>query len=349
MDVRVDLCVDLANDAVRIDKECVAGSHHSVGSERTIFGDYLFIGVGEQTKGEAFFRTELLVRIDVIGADSNDGGLLRVVLGKIALEIMGFDGAATSHILWIEVQHHPLAVEILQTDRFALLRLQREVRRLCTYGWKIGGAKSGNRQSEGKHHNGCDGREESSHISLEWCGDGNSSAGREFSRRTDDAINLCAMHGPGDFIVRRATIEDLDLLVPLFDAYRQSYRKASDRVLARKFLLERFEREESIIFLAIQPNGTALGFTQLYPSFSSASAVRIFILNDLFVVPEARRTGVGRALLKTAEECGKTAGAARLTLSTEVTNVTAQALYESEGWVRQTDFYNYQLSWAAES
>lgn len=153
------------------------------------------------------------------------------------------------------------------------------------------------------------------------------------------------MHGPADFIVRRATIEDLDLLVPLFDAYRQFYRKTSDIALARKFLLERFERQESIVYLAIQSNGATLGFTQLYPSFSSASAARIFILNDLFVVPEARRAGVGRALLAAAREFGKAAGAVRLILSTEVTNTTAQALYGSEGWVKQTDFLHYELTW----
>jgi ribosomal protein S18 acetylase RimI-like enzyme len=154
------------------------------------------------------------------------------------------------------------------------------------------------------------------------------------------------MRQPGDLIVRGATTEDLDLLVPLFDAYRQFYRKMPDAALARQFLLERFERNESIIFLAGDSTGTALGFTQLYPSFSSASAGRIFIVNDLFVVPEARRTGVARALLAAAKEFGKAAGAVRLTLSTEVTNATAQALYESEGWVKQKDFYNYQLACA---
>lgn len=157
------------------------------------------------------------------------------------------------------------------------------------------------------------------------------------------------MRRPGDFVVRRGNIDDLELLAPLFDAYRQFYRKPLDTALARQFLLERFERSESTIFLAIRPDGTALGFTQLYPSFSSASAARIFILNDLFVVPEARRTGVARTLLAAAKEFGRMSGAVRLTLSTEVTNTTAQALYESEGWIKQTDFYNYQLDWTPKS
>src|SRR5712692_10170775 len=95
-----------------------------------------------------------------------------------------------------------------------------------------------------------------------------------------------------DVAVRQATIFDLDLLAPLFDAYRQFYRKPSDLGLARRFLLERFQHNQSVVFLAVRQDGSAVGFTQLFPSFSSASAARTFILNDLFVQPEARRMGV---------------------------------------------------------
>ena len=144
--------------------------------------------------------------------------------------------------------------------------------------------------------------------------------------------------------VREATILDLDLLAPLFDAYRQFYRKPADLELARRFLRDRLKNGESVVFLALMPDGGAAGFTQLYPSFSSASAARVFILNDLFVEPRYRRMGVGAALLATAGAFGEAAGAVRLTLSTEVTNESAQALYEACGWTRQTDFYVYNLS-----
>jgi GNAT superfamily N-acetyltransferase len=147
-----------------------------------------------------------------------------------------------------------------------------------------------------------------------------------------------------DITVREATVFDLDLLVPLFDEYRQFYGKESDPDLARRFLLERFQYSQSIVFLAEGQDGLAIGFTQLFPSFSSASAARIFILNDLFVRPEFRRMKAGSLLLAAAARFGRAVGAVRLTLSTEITNLTAQALYEAEGWRRQIDFYVYNLA-----
>ena len=149
--------------------------------------------------------------------------------------------------------------------------------------------------------------------------------------------------------VRQGTIFDLNLIFPLFDAYRQFYRKPADPELARQFLLERFQHHESVILIALAEDGSAAGFTQLYPSFSSASAARIYILNDLFVKPEFRRHGVGAQLLAEAVRFARAAGAVRLTLSTEVTNTAAQALYESCGWTRQTEFYVYNLNLGAQS
>lgn len=144
--------------------------------------------------------------------------------------------------------------------------------------------------------------------------------------------------------VRQASVADLDSIVPLFDSYRQFYGYPPDLALARAFLLERFERNESVIFVAEGQGGSTLGFTQLYPSFSSGLAKRIFILNDLFVAPAARRSGVGHLLLQAAADFGRAAGAARLTLSTALANAAAQGLYESAGWRRDTDFCTYTFS-----
>lgn len=142
--------------------------------------------------------------------------------------------------------------------------------------------------------------------------------------------------------VRRAGAADLDALVPLFDAYRQFYGRASDLPRARAFLAERFERRQSTVFLA-QAGGRFVGFTQLYPSFSSTRTAAILILNDLYVTPEARRTGAARALIEAAVAFAKAEGAAKLVLSTGVDNRPAQTLYEAMGWVRETGFYEYGL------
>ena len=148
---------------------------------------------------------------------------------------------------------------------------------------------------------------------------------------------------PSNVQVRVATSADLDLIVPLFDAYRRFYRQPSDLPNARSFLQERLDRLESTILVALDQS-EAIGFTQLYPSFSSVSMARIFILNDLFVSPEARTKGVGSALLAAAAEFGKQAGAVRLVLGTETTNTVAQSVYERMGWVRDTSFYTYELT-----
>src|ERR1044071_558886 len=144
-------------------------------------------------------------------------------------------------------------------------------------------------------------------------------------------------------LIRQATVSDVDLLVPLFDGYRQFYRQPSEPDRIRRFLLDRFEHNQSVIFVAVAEGGL-IGFTQLYPSFSSGALARIFVLNDLFVDPRNRQSGVGKALLGAAADYGRRVGARRLILSTEVTNGIAQALYEKLGWTRNIEFCTYQIA-----
>jgi GNAT superfamily N-acetyltransferase len=147
-------------------------------------------------------------------------------------------------------------------------------------------------------------------------------------------------YGPMD--LRRATLDDLPLLVPLFDAYRQFYRQPPDAVAAERFLRERLAANESVIFLAVDDGG-AVGFVQLYATFWSIAARRAWILNDLFVQPERRGTGAGRALLDRARLHAVETGAGGLSLATERTNLVAQRLYESLGWRRDQEYYHYEL------
>lgn len=145
--------------------------------------------------------------------------------------------------------------------------------------------------------------------------------------------------------VRRAGVEDLDVLVPLFDAYRQFYRHPTDEERAKRFLWERLKHNESVVFLAFQ-GPAAIGFTQLFPTFSSGALARIYVLNDLYVAVEARRRGTGAALLHAGIEHARNAGAKRLVLRTEVTNATARSLYEGLGWKRDSAFYTYNFELA---
>lgn len=148
---------------------------------------------------------------------------------------------------------------------------------------------------------------------------------------------------PNGFSITRATLADLDALAPLFDGYRVFYGKPSDPSKANEFLHERLANGESVVFLARDADRGALGFTQLYPSFSSVSARRLWILNDLFVSAHARRRGVAKALLRRAREHGIETGVVRLVLQTARDNAQAQALYESLGWLREEGMYEYTL------
>jgi GNAT superfamily N-acetyltransferase len=140
---------------------------------------------------------------------------------------------------------------------------------------------------------------------------------------------------------RRAGLADLDMLVPLFDGYRRFYGADSDPAAARRFLQARCEHDESVIFAATM-GARGLGMAQLYPSFSSVGLARIYILNDLYVDPAARKQGVGARLLDAVTAFAAAAGAIRLELATATDNIAAQRLYEAVGWQRDTAFHVYR-------
>ena len=145
--------------------------------------------------------------------------------------------------------------------------------------------------------------------------------------------------------IREATLADVNLLAPLFDAYRQFYERPANLELSRAFLADRLERGESVVFLA-EEDGMGLGFVQLYPLFSSTAPHprRLWLLNDLFVAPDARGRGIGRELMNRARQLAEDTGACGLELATGRTNLNAQALYESVGYHRDDDFLRYELT-----
>lgn len=143
--------------------------------------------------------------------------------------------------------------------------------------------------------------------------------------------------------IRKAGLADLESLVSLFDAYRQFYRKPSDVDGVRNFLHNRIAREESVIYIAWNDMNIAMGFVQLYPSFSSVSMKRLWVLNDLYVDSKFRRQGVGQKLIVEARNLADQTGASALMLETEVTNTQAQNLYEKLNFKKSIDYFVYYL------
>lgn len=143
--------------------------------------------------------------------------------------------------------------------------------------------------------------------------------------------------------IRRTEPGDLDVVAPLFDAYRQFYGQPSDLARARDFLADRLRSGESVVLLASR-GGQATGFVQLFPMFSSVRTARVWVLNDLYVAEAARRGGIGRSLLQAAADFARRDGAARMVLETSQDNDAARALYRAAGWHEEsTQWYGLSL------
>jgi GNAT superfamily N-acetyltransferase len=139
-----------------------------------------------------------------------------------------------------------------------------------------------------------------------------------------------------------ARAEHLAEVAVLFDQYRVFYNQAANLDEARHFIQERIQAKDSKIFIA-RKNGSGVGFTQLYPSFSSVSMKRVWILNDLFVQKSHRHQGVAKLLMATAEDYARETGAVRIILATQISNIAAQALYKSQRYRKDQDFHHYAL------
>jgi ribosomal protein S18 acetylase RimI-like enzyme len=142
-------------------------------------------------------------------------------------------------------------------------------------------------------------------------------------------------------IIREACLTDIPAVAEMFDLYRQFYEQPPDLLLAQQFITDRLSYHESVILVAESASSAVLGFCQLYPSFCSVEAQPIYSLYDLFVLPVARKVGVGRMLLLAAENKAAAEGKARMDLTTARTNKAAQSLYESLGWERDEMFFAY--------
>jgi GNAT superfamily N-acetyltransferase len=140
--------------------------------------------------------------------------------------------------------------------------------------------------------------------------------------------------------VCQAVLADLEDLTVLFDKYRQFQGQRSDLEAVSVFLSERFDHGESVLFIA-RDGKVPVGFAQLYPSFSSVSLSRVFILNDLFVHESGRRKGVASRLLSALEAYAWSFDAARVSLNVARDNGSGQELYAARGWAQDQQFFMY--------
>ena len=143
--------------------------------------------------------------------------------------------------------------------------------------------------------------------------------------------------------IRQATTEDLAGVAQLFNKYRVFYEQNSDLEGASHYIKERLDKNESVIFV-VKKGEEYVGFTQLYPTFSSISMRRAWILNDLYVDEVARKQGVGEMLLGMAKKLAVKTGAKSIALSTAPDNLAAQRLYEKNGYKRDEAYYQYDLT-----
>ncbi len=140
----------------------------------------------------------------------------------------------------------------------------------------------------------------------------------------------------------QASMEHIEGLALLFDAYRVWYRKDSNIPAAKEFLKARLQNSESIVYLAIdEKNGGMVGFTQLYPLFSSTRMKPLWLLNDLFVQPDYRGQGISKLLIDRCKELARTTEAAGLMLETEKSNTIGNQLYAATDFELESDVNFY--------
>lgn len=139
-----------------------------------------------------------------------------------------------------------------------------------------------------------------------------------------------------------ATQFDLSELSLLFDQYRQFYKQESDIPSCRKFLSDRLEKKDAVIYI-VKNDDSMIGFIQLYPLFSSVQLKRMWLLNDLFVIESARKTGVARLLMARCRQLAEETNASGILLETGKNNEEGNKLYLSEGYeLADTNFYYWK-------
>ena len=142
--------------------------------------------------------------------------------------------------------------------------------------------------------------------------------------------------------IKRANNSDANIIGEVFNLYRVFYKQDSNVEIAQKYIAERLTNNESVIFFA-EDNSKCIGFTQLYPTFDSVNVRQKIVLYDLFVREEYRRKGFAKLLMNAAKQYASDNNFGSIELSTAKTNTQGQSLYESLGYIRDNEYYTYDL------
>ncbi len=125
--------------------------------------------------------------------------------------------------------------------------------------------------------------------------------------------------------------EEFETLLPMIAAYQGFYEVEDVDHDRNRTFFHRFvaPSEDGRLLAARDEGGAILGYACLYWHFSSLAAQETVLMNDLFVAPEARGKGVGKALIEASADVARERGAAWLEWATAPDNYTAQRLYDS--------------------
>ena len=138
--------------------------------------------------------------------------------------------------------------------------------------------------------------------------------------------------------------DDLAELLPLMRAYADFYAvsPSDEGLLAMARALIADPEHEGIQIIARDGGAAAVGFATIFWSWSTLSARRLGVMNDLFVAPGARGGGLAEALIAECVERCRIRGADSLGWQTAKDNHRAQAVYERVGGKRE-EWLDYSL------
>ena len=145
-----------------------------------------------------------------------------------------------------------------------------------------------------------------------------------------------------DLKIIRADKNHIEGVSVLFDLYRQFYRYQKDLNNSKDYIYKRIINNESIIFIGTE-NEKVLAFVQLYETFDSLNLNKKLVLYDLYVLEKYRKLGIGRKLMNKSKDFAINNNFSRIELSTSIDNYSAQKLYESLDYIRDKEYYDYNL------